>query len=118
MEEALDTAFMRRVRFTVEFPFPNAAERAAIWRGIFPSTTPINGLDFDRLARLDVAGGSIRNIALNAAFRAADAGEVVGMPHLFAAARGEFRKLRRQMNVSEVDARDLTRSATNTHRSN
>ncbi len=84
MKGALDTAFMRRIRFVVQFPFPDAAQRAEIWRRVFPPDTPTEGLDTNRLARLNVTGGNIRNIALNAAFLAADAGEPVRMAHLLA----------------------------------
>ena len=74
MRHALDTAFLRRIRFIVEFPFPDAAQRARIWQRRLPAATPRSaGLDFDtRLARLNVAGGTIRNIAMHAAFLAAD----------------------------------------------
>jgi hypothetical protein len=68
---ALDRAFLRRLRFIVEFPFPDATARADIWRRVFPAATPVDGLDADKLAKLNVAGGSIRNIAMNAAFLAA-----------------------------------------------
>jgi ATPase family associated with various cellular activities (AAA)/Winged helix domain, variant len=95
MHRALDSAFMRRIRFIVRFPFPDRAQRADIWRGVFPKATPVEPLDIDALAALDLAGGSIRNIALGAAFLAADAGEVVGDTHLQAATRSEFAKLGR-----------------------
>ena len=98
---ALDPAFLRRIRFIVNFPFPDAAQRAEIWRGVFPSQTPVDGIDLARLTQLNVAGGNIRNIALNAAFLAADAGEPVGMPHLLAAARGEYAKLEKPMSDAE-----------------
>jgi hypothetical protein len=83
---ALDPAFMRRIRFAVQFPFPDAEARAAIWRGIFPAATPLDGIDAEWLARLSVAGGSIRNIALQAAFLAADAHDVARLPPPAAAA--------------------------------
>src|SRR5262249_39109241 len=67
-KSALDQAFLRRIRFVVEFPFPEAAERAEIWRRIFPPATPVENVRVDRLARLNAAGGHIRNIALGAAF--------------------------------------------------
>ena len=76
---ALDNAFLRRLRFVIEFPFPDAAARAEIWRRAFPATTPVEGLDSTKLARLNVAGGNIRNIAMNAAFLAADGGRSVRM---------------------------------------
>jgi SpoVK/Ycf46/Vps4 family AAA+-type ATPase len=90
---ALDTAFHRRLRFVINFPFPEASEREAIWRGIFPVATPTEGLDHGKLARLQMAGGSIRNIALAAAFLAADDGQVVDMGHLLRATRREYQKM-------------------------
>ncbi|NEP18603.1 MAG: ATP-binding protein, partial [Leptolyngbya sp. SIO4C1] len=72
LKTALDTAFLRRLRFIVQFPFPDMAQRAEIWRRIFPETTPTKGLDVEKLARLNVSGGNIRNIAVYAAFLAAE----------------------------------------------
>ncbi len=102
MKSALDTAFLRRIRFIVQFPFPDAAQRAEIWRRIFPAATPTEGLDMSKLSRLNVAGGNIRNIALNAAFLAADEGEPVRMKHLLQAARSEYVKLERPLTEAEV----------------
>jgi len=102
MKGALDTAFLRRIRFVVEFPFPGAKERAEIWRRIFPRETPTQGLDARKLAGLNVAGGNIRNIALGAAFLAADLGEPVRMSHLLRAARSEYAKLERPLSGEEA----------------
>jgi len=102
MAHALDPAFARRIRFIVHFPFPDAAQRAAIWRQMFPATMPTRGLEFDKLARLGIPGGHIRNIALNAAFLAADAGEPVGMRHCLLAARTEYAKLEKTLTDAEV----------------
>ncbi|MBV9596853.1 MAG: ATP-binding protein, partial [Chloroflexi bacterium] len=99
---ALDPAFMRRLRFSVHFPFPDAAQRAEIWRRVFPATAPTAGLDVERLAHLNVAGGSIANIALGGAFIAADAGEPIHMAHLLAAARAEFAKLEKPLPELEL----------------
>jgi SpoVK/Ycf46/Vps4 family AAA+-type ATPase len=103
LKNALDTAFQRRLRFVVQFPFPDAQQREQIWRGIFPAATPLNGIDHAKLARLNVAGGSIRNIALNAAFLAAEGDSPVAMPHLLQAARGEAAK--RERSPSEAETR-------------
>ena len=102
MKEALDQAFLRRLRFVVTFPFPDARQRAEIWRRVFPAQTPTDGLRPDELARLSVAGGSIRSIALNAAFLAADAGEPVAMRHLARAARTEYLKLEKPLLEAEL----------------
>jgi hypothetical protein len=100
--DALDAAFLRRIRFVIEFPFPEAPQRAEIWARAFPLQTPTEGLRIDRLARLSAAGGNIQNIAMGAAFLAADAGEPVRMSHLLSAARSEFTKIERPLADSEV----------------
>ena len=83
-------------------PCPDAAHRAEIWRRAFPLTTPTQGLDPLRLAHLNVPGGTIRNIALNAAFLAADAGHPVRMDHLLQSARTECAKLERPLSEAEI----------------
>jgi len=102
LKTSLDTAFQRRLRFVVQFTFPDTEQREAIWRSVFPGATPTKNLDFRKLAQLQVAGGNIRNIALNAAFLAADAGEPVGMAHLLHAAHGEGSKRERSLNDAET----------------
>jgi ATPase family associated with various cellular activities (AAA) len=102
MQQALDPAFKRRIRFIVNFPFPDEAERAEIWRRVFPAATPVENLDVRRLARLNVAGGNIRNIAMGAAFLAADERRPLGMDHLLRTARAEYAKLERPLTESEI----------------
>jgi len=102
MKEAIDTAFLRRIRFVVQFPFPSLEQRAEIWRRIFPADTPTEGLNMEKLAQLNVAGGNIRNIALHAAFLAADADEPVRMKHLLRAARVEYSKLEKPLTDTEI----------------
>jgi len=101
-KESLDSAFLRRLRFVVQFPFPDAILRAEIWRRIFPKDTPTEDIDPLKLSRLNVAGGNIRNVALNAAFLAADANEPVRMKHLLRAARSEYLKLEKPLTESEI----------------
>lgn len=102
MKDSLDDAFLRRIRFIVPFPFPAQEERAAIWRRVFPESTPTDGISEARLSQLNIAGGNIRNIALNAAFLAADGGESVTMSHLHQAARDEYLKLEKPLTASET----------------
>ncbi|MDN3292739.1 ATP-binding protein [Streptomyces ficellus] len=102
MKQALDTAFLRRIRFVVDFPFPGESERAEIWRRVLPARAPMKGIDPALLARLTVAGGSIRNIALSGAFLAAEEGDRLQMRHMLAAARTEYLKLDRSLTPSEV----------------
>jgi ATPase family associated with various cellular activities (AAA) len=102
LKDRLDPAFLRRIRFVVQFPFPDAAERLEIWRRMFPAQTPVDGLDMAKLAKLHVAGGNIRNIALNAAFLAADANEPVRMNHVLRAARTEYAKIEKALTEAEI----------------
>jgi SpoVK/Ycf46/Vps4 family AAA+-type ATPase len=102
LRENLDPAFVRRLRFIVRFPFPDPGQRAEIWRRVFPQTLPQSQLDPQRLAQLNVPGGNIRNIALNAAFLAADAGTPVTMQQVLRATRSEYAKLDRTVNESEI----------------
>jgi hypothetical protein len=102
LKSSLDRAFQRRLRFVVTFPFPDAAQREAIWRQIFPAGTPCSGLDHARLAQLNVAGGNIRNIALSAAFLAAEAGASVSMAQVLEAARMEAQKIERPLSSAEI----------------
>jgi ATP-dependent 26S proteasome regulatory subunit len=104
MKDSLDPAFLRRLRFVVQFPFPDAQQRADIWSRVFPEKTEVAKLNLERLAKLTLAGGNIRNVALSAAFLAANSGEKVGMKHLAAAARAEYRKLEKPMSEIEVGA--------------
>jgi hypothetical protein len=101
MKTAMDQAFLRRLRFIVSFPFPDRDQRRAIWERVFPTATPVNGIDYDRLARLPATGGMVHNIALNAAFMAAQRDQAVTMPLILEAARTEFRKLEQPIPDSE-----------------
>ena len=101
MRSALDTAFMRRLRFIISFPFPGAIERKRIWSQALPQEAPRADLDFDRLARFSLSGGNIHSIALNAAFLAARKDGPVTMPLLLSATRTELRKLDKPVNEAE-----------------
>ncbi|MGI0484859.1 AAA family ATPase [Pantanalinema rosaneae CENA516] len=99
----LDEAFTRRIRFIVEFPFPDGEHRLKIWQQVFPQETPISpDVDFAAISeQFKLAGGNIRNIALSAAFLAAEAGEPVGMTHLLQSTRRELQKMGRLINEEE-----------------
>jgi ATPase family associated with various cellular activities (AAA)/Winged helix domain, variant len=100
---ALDEAFLRRLRFVVEFPFPEARERSEIWSRVVPQGVPTDGLQPERLAQLAIAGGNIRNVALGAAFLAADSGSAMGMEHVLRSARTEYAKLERPISGPELE---------------
>jgi hypothetical protein len=96
----LDDAFMRRLRFLVDFPAPNAALRQKIWQRCFPPAARV-ALDFAFLSRLDIPGGNIRNISLNAAFLAAPDGGPIALHHVLHAARREYAKIDKLVVESE-----------------
>ncbi len=104
MKSALDTAFMRRLRFVVQFPYPGAGERRLIWQKAFPRAVPLTDLDYERLARFNLSGGNIQSIALNAAFLAAQNGGVVSMTHVLSATRTEYVKMERGVNEREFES--------------
>lgn len=101
MRDNIDEAFLRRLRFSVDFRFPNVRERQAIWERVFPDDMPMSTLNYDCLAQLNVPGGSIRNIALGAAFLAADRGVSVTMAEILHAAHLEYDKVGRSMTDAE-----------------
>lgn len=103
LKQNLDDAFLRRLTYTVLFPFPDAADRERIWRRIWPSDTPLaDGIDFAALAaRFKLSGGNIKNAALAAAFFAASDGEPVGMRHLIHGVRRELQKAGK--TLGEID---------------
>ena len=101
----MDEAFVRRLHFTVEFPFPNEEDRHRIWQGIWPGDTPRSAeLDLDFMAqRFELTGGNIRNIALAAAFLAADNSSIVDMTHLLHATKREYQKMGKVVSESEFE---------------
>ncbi len=107
LKDALDDAFLRRIRFVVRFPFPREEERDRMWRSIWPPATPVGNLDFARLARLPMPGGNIRSIALDAAFRtaaSADPGReepVVDMEAVAGSVRAEAYKVEKPLRASD-----------------
>jgi hypothetical protein len=103
LRKNMDDAFVRRLHVTVEFPVPGVDDRRRIWEQIWPAATPRDaGLDLEFLARrIEMAGGSIRNIALASAFLAAADGGVVTMQHLFRAAHREYQKTGKLLTGSE-----------------
>ena len=95
LRENMDEAFTRRIRFIVDFPFPDAASRKLIWQTHFPRQTPVSAdLDYDWLAQqLQITGGNIKNIVLSAAFCAAANGGTINMTHVLHGTRREFEKI-------------------------
>ena len=99
----LDEAFTRRLAATIHFPFPDEDVRRRIWAQVWPAQVPLaDGLDLGLLARYRLSGGSIRNVAVAAAFLAAARGEEVSMTHVLQALRREHQKLGRAPDEHEL----------------
>jgi AAA+ superfamily predicted ATPase len=94
LREHLDAAFVRRLQFIVDFPFPDEDQRRRIWQRCFPADAPrADGIDFERLGRdVRLSGAGIKSAVLHAAFLAADEGVPIGMPQLLRAVRREHQK--------------------------
>jgi len=104
LRQNMDEAFTRRMRFIVEFPFPEEEDRLRIWNTVWPKEVPLaQDVDLQGLAgQFRLSGGSIRNVALAAAFLAAERNEPVAMRHLMLATKRELQKMGRL--VSEQGA--------------
>jgi SpoVK/Ycf46/Vps4 family AAA+-type ATPase len=107
LRQNLDEAFLRRLAFLVIFPFPEEADRRAIWQGIWPAQTPLgDDVDLDVMAqRFKLSGGQIKNIAIAAAHLAAAERKAVAMDHLLHATRREFQKLGKILSEAELSGR-------------
>ncbi len=90
----IDDAFARRMHHIVEFPFPDAANRWRIWKGLIPDGAPVaDDADFGFLARqFELSGGGIRNAMVGAAFLAAEESSAIGMSHLIVSTAREMQK--------------------------
>jgi AAA+ superfamily predicted ATPase len=94
-QKNMDDAFVRRLHFTVELPFPDREHRLRLWQAMFPPEAPLApDLDWPFLAKqFKLSGGHIKNIAIQAAFLAAADSGSIGMHHLILATKREFQKL-------------------------
>ncbi len=97
-KQNIDEAFMRRMRYLIEFQLPSESLRREIWESCFPPEVPAEGIDFAYLARqFELSGGSIKNVVLNAVFLAAGVGSSVTMKHILDSIRGENLKMGKTM---------------------
>jgi SpoVK/Ycf46/Vps4 family AAA+-type ATPase len=101
----IDEAFLRRLDFVIDFPFPEASDRERIWKLVLPDTAPLaEDIDVPFLAsEFKLAGGSIRNASLAAAFLAAEDGARIGMRHLVRGVALEYGKLGRLAPEADVE---------------
>jgi ATP-dependent 26S proteasome regulatory subunit len=98
----MDEAFLRRFAITIRFPFPEENCRRHIWQTIWPEQVPLDEeIDFDHLAsRFRLSGGNIKNVALAAAFFAAEEGGAVTMAHLFRGIEREYQKMGKSISAA------------------
>jgi hypothetical protein len=103
LRKNMDDAFVRRLHFTIDMPFPDETHRHRIWQGIWPKNLPRDDdIDLAQLAqRYEMTGGNIRNVALAAAFLAADDGDVVCMRHVMHATQREYQKTGKLLRENE-----------------
>ena len=85
----------------IDFPFPGPDDRRRIWERVFPAQAATEGLDWSLLSRLDLSGGNIKSIAVNAAFLAAAGDATIGMTHVVHAAAREYVKLAKPISAAE-----------------
>lgn len=109
MKSNLDQAFLRRLCFSVHFPFPNRRSRELIWKSVYPTKTPLGEIDFEGLARFQLSGGNIKNTAKYAAYLSADEGSPVQMKHVKRALAVECEKC--DMTVSNTQLESLLDSS-------
>ena len=103
LKGSLDSAFLRRFRFVISFPFPDTEDRRRLWQMAFPDTAPTEAIDTHRLSRVVLSGGSIRNIALAAAFLAAEESGPINTDRILRAASRELAKMERSSSeLAEV----------------
>ena len=102
MKNVLDKAFLRRLKYIIQFPFPDQRAREEIWRRIFPENTPLDAIDFKKLSKLNISGGNIKNIAINSAFLAAHEKGKITMDHIRKAARQEYTKMEKHLGSTEL----------------
>lgn len=96
LRQNMDDAFLRRLQFVVEFPFPDEYHRKQIWEVLFPVEAPRDEIEFEFLAgQFRFAGGNIKNIVLGAAYLAAADGGRITMNHVMRATSRECHKIGR-----------------------
>jgi ATP-dependent 26S proteasome regulatory subunit len=103
LRKNIDDAFARRMHFSLEFPIPEAPDRYRIWKSIFPSEAPLTGdIDLHFMAnQFKITGGNIKNIALGAAFLAAEDGGRINIENLIRATKREYQKMGRLCTEGE-----------------
>lgn len=96
----IDEAFMRRMKYVVEFQMPDSSIRKEIWKAGFSKEIPVDDIDYDYLAdNIELSGGHIKNIIINAAFLAAKDNTAVNMTHILKSTQNEYYKLGKRLSA-------------------
>ena len=105
LSKNIDDAFLRRIQIAVEFPFPDESHRKLIWTRMFPDESPLSkDIDYKFLSeKIKLAGGNIKNMAVAAAFYAAENSGEINMHHIMHAARREYQKIGKPFLKSDFD---------------
>ncbi len=105
LRQHLDDAFVRRLAFTIHFPFPDQAHREKIWTAVWPAAAPLaRDVDLAWLAaQFKLSGGHIKNVALAAAFLAAEDDSAIAMRHVFAALEREYQKMGKPLDLPALE---------------
>ena len=103
MKSNIDEAFLRRMHFSIDFPFPDERCREKIWKIMVPAKAPVDeAIDYGFLARrFKLSGGNIKNIQIAAAFLAAEEGGAIGMGHVIRATKRELQKMGRSITAAD-----------------
>lgn len=100
----IDEAFMRRMKYVVEFEMPDIKTRKNIWQSGFTKEVPLSEIDFDYLAeKVELSGGYIKNIILNSLFLGAKEGKGISMKHIIFAVCSEYLKLGRAVKPQDFE---------------
>lgn len=104
LRQNLDDSFTRRLAFTIHFPFPDEASRRRIWKSIWPKEMPLaKDVSLDAFAnQYKLSGGNIKNVALAAAFFAAEEGGILTPTHLMHAIQREYQKMGKVLSGVEL----------------
>ncbi|QHI72581.1 ATP-binding protein [Aminipila terrae] len=99
-----DEAFKRRIKFIIDFPFPNSSYRKILWQQVFPQKAPLDkSIDWEFLSdNFELSGSNIKNIALNAAFESAEEGSEINMKNILKSLKNEYDKIGKHISKNDL----------------
>jgi hypothetical protein len=104
LKNNIDEAFMRRMKYVVDFKMPDIKTRKEIWISGLSGKVSLENIDFDYLSqKIELSGGYIKNIILNALFLAAKDGDSVTMKHILQSTCNEYLKLGKLMSPGDFE---------------